>query len=129
MAERAGNRQDIDDQHREMLRRFNKLVKACYDGFGKDEIRITLLFLGDYVRDHFNAEEDLQERFNFPGYAAHREMHAAFTKKFKALEHQLLTEGATLPLVIQTTRILSDWLREHISGADSELAEFLKART
>lgn len=118
--------EEIDEQHKEMFRRFNKLLTACNEGYGKEEVRMMLIFLGDYVREHFSAEEKLQVQHGYPDYPAHREMHAGFTKTLRELENQLSTDGATVSLVIQTNRILADWLKQHISGADKELADFLR---
>lgn len=116
---------EIDEQHQEMFRRYNKLLAACKEGYGKEEVRIMLIFLGDYVREHFSAEERLQVKHGFPGYPAHREMHAKFVKTLRELEDTLRTDGATVSLVIQTNQTLADWLTQHISGADKELADFL----
>jgi hemerythrin len=122
----ATGNEDIDEQHQEMFRRYNRLLAACKEGYGKEEARIMLIFLGDYVKEHFSAEERLQIRSGYPGYSAHRQMHAGFVKTLRDLEEQLRTDGATVSLVIQTNQILADWLTQHISGADKELADFLK---
>jgi hemerythrin len=118
--------EEIDEQHQEMFRRYNKLLAACKEGYGKEEVRMMLIFLGDYVKEHFSDEEQLQIRNGFPGYADHRKMHSGFVKTLRELEDQLRADGATVSLVIQTNQILADWLTNHISGADKELADFLK---
>jgi hemerythrin len=116
---------EIDDQHKELFRRFNILLDSCRQGKGKDEVCRLLLFLGDYVRSHFAAEEQLQIRHTYPGFRAHKEQHDKFIDDFRKLEDQLRTEGATFVLVIQTNQTLVDWLIRHISGTDKELANYL----
>ena len=117
---------EIDDQHKELFRRFNILLESCQHGRGKDEVSKLLLFLGEYVKSHFAAEEQLQIRHNYPGYRAHKEQHDKFVDDFRKLENQLSTEGVSFVLVIQTNQTLVDWLIKHISCTDKELANFLR---
>lgn len=121
----TGNR-EIDDQHKELFRRFNILLESCQQGKGKDEVRRLLLFLGDYVRSHFAAEEQLQILHKYPGFRSHKDQHDGFIKDFRKLETQLNDEGVSLGLVIQTNQTLVDWLIKHISGTDKELAGYLR---
>jgi hemerythrin len=120
----TGNR-EIDSQHKELFRRFNNLLESCNQGKGKEEVYNMLLFLGDYVRTHFDAEEHLQIKHGYPGYAAHKEEHDKFILDLRQLESQLSTEGSTIVLVIQTNQAIVNWLIRHISGTDKQLANFL----
>jgi hemerythrin len=117
---------EIDNQHKELFRRFNNLLDSCHRGEGKDEIFNMLLFLGDYVRTHFATEEQLQILHNYPGYRAHKEEHDGFIGDLRKLENQLRNEGSTFVLVIQTNQTIVDWLIRHISGTDKELANYLR---
>ena len=120
--------EQIDIQHKELFSRFDRLLTACNEGKGKDEVMRLLLFLDDYIKSHFAAEEELQIKSNYPGYADHKEQHIRFIQDVERLESQFRTEGATLPLVIQTNQTLVAWLIRHISRVDMEFAEFLKGR-
>ena len=117
---------EIDTQHKELFRRFNILLTACNEGKGRDEVLQLLQFLDAYIKSHFAAEEKLQVRYNYSGYAAHKEQHTRFIEDVARLENQFRTEGASLPLVIQTNQTLAAWLIRHINRLDMELAEFLK---
>jgi hemerythrin len=117
---------EIDAQHKELFKRFNDLLTACNQGKGKDEVANLLLFLNDYIRSHFAAEEELQVRHAYPSYGAHKEQHDKFRKDLRELERQFGDEGATVSLVIQTNQTLISWLIRHISGTDKELAAFLR---
>jgi hemerythrin len=122
----TGN-QGIDNQHRELFRRFDLLLEACNHKKGKEEVYHLLLFLSDYVKTHFAMEEDLQTKCNFPNYQAHKEQHHAFIRDFEQLEKQLKEEGTTLLLVIQTNQRIVKWLINHINVMDKELAAFIRA--
>lgn len=116
----------IDDQHKELFRRFNKLLEACNAGQGRDEVLKVLLFLNDYIRSHFSEEEELQQKFGYPGYPEHRVLHTNFIKTVVDLEKQFKDEGANLSLVIQTNQMMVNWLTQHIGKVDRAFAEFVR---
>ena len=117
---------EIDDQHREIFRRVNKLSAACSEGKGKEEVMRLLLFLQDYVKEHFAGEEKLQLRNGYPGYASHKSQHTRFVADISRLAAAFKTEGATLSLVIMTNKTLASWLVQHISKTDADFAAYLR---
>lgn len=121
----TGNR-TIDEQHKELINRFNSILDACNHGKGKAEVKNLLQFLGEYVKSHFAMEEELQQRYHYPEYAPHKQEHIGFISDFNKLQNQFDEEGATLSLVIQTNQALVDWLIRHINGTDKKLAAFLR---
>ena len=116
----------IDDQHKEIFKRVNWLSEACSEGRGREEVMKLLLFLEDYVKEHFAAEERLQVKSGYPGYALHKSQHTRFIADIARLSTAFRTEGATLSLVIMTNKTLTAWLVQHISRTDMELAAYLK---
>lgn len=116
----------IDDQHKELFRRFDSLLNACNQRKGKDEVYKLIIFLGDYVKTHFSMEEDLQVKHKYPQYRSHKEQHDGFIKDLQKLEQQLSLDGATLSLVIQTNQTMVNWLINHINQTDKELATYLQ---
>ncbi|MBU5613766.1 bacteriohemerythrin [Geomonas azotofigens] len=117
---------EIDDQHKEIFRRFDRLLAACNEGKGNEEVLKLLLFLEDYVKEHFAAEEELQKRSDYPDYPAHKSQHVAFMADVAKLTRSFRDEGATLPLVIKTNRTLADWLIQHIKKVDTAFARYLR---
>jgi hemerythrin len=115
----------IDDQHKELFRRFNNFQSACKTGKGLEELTSLLTFLGDYIRSHLEMEEQLQIEHNYPDYVKHKQQHDEFRHKFNALEDQLNSAGATRQLLVRTNFVLADWLIRHFVWTDSELAIFL----
>ncbi|AMV72804.1 bacteriohemerythrin [Desulfuromonas carbonis] len=118
---------DIDDQHRELFRRFNNLLAACNQGQGREEVLRTLTFLDDYIRSHFHEEELMQQRSNFPDYPAHRAQHDNFIATTEALADQFRSEGASLGLLVKTNTTLMEWLVGHIRKMDRAFARHLNA--
>jgi len=123
----TGNR-DIDSQHRELFARFDKLLTACNQRKGKEEVINLLQFLGDYVKSHFALEERLQVEHSYPHYGEHKSQHDSFIMDLHGLETQLSQEGASLPLVIQTNQTMVNWLINHINVTDRQMAGYLRTK-
>jgi hemerythrin len=117
---------EIDNQHREIFKRFDRLSDACSEGKGKEEVLQLLQFLEEYVREHFAAEERLQLRHAYPEYADHKSQHARFMADVAKLTAEMKAEGTTLSLVIMTNKTLAAWLMQHIKKSDTELAGYLR---
>jgi hemerythrin len=122
----ATNVPQIDDQHKEIFARFDRLFVACREGKGKEEVLQLLLFLEDYVKEHFAAEERLQMRYGYPNYADHKAQHNRFMTDVAKLTGEFRAEGVTLSLVIKTNQTLSSWLVQHIKRTDMEFANYLR---
>jgi hemerythrin len=116
---------EIDHQHREIFNRVARLSEACSAGRGKEEVLKLLLFLEDYVKEHFAAEEQLQIKSGYPEYAQHKSQHTRFIADISRLSNAFRMEGATLSLVIMTNKTLTSWLVQHISKTDKELGAYL----
>jgi hemerythrin-like metal-binding protein len=119
--------EEIDNHHKEMLRRFNDFQTACYLEKGLDKLSDQLAFLGDYVKCHLAMEEQLQIDHNYPGYLKHKEEHDGFIRDFREFENQLNIKGTTSNLLILTNFKLVIWLAQHFNWMDKDLATFLEA--
>lgn len=117
--------EEIDKQHKELLRRFDGLLNACKEGKGIDELKGLLDFLSDYVRIHFNDEEAIQRQHHYPGYEDHRKEHASFVVQLNELRQEIDTHGMSVHHVMETNNLLLKWLINHISVVDKELGKFL----
>lgn len=117
---------EVDNQHKELFNRFNALLDACNQGKGRHEVDQLLLFLHDYIKTHFAAEEQLQLSHNYPGYSSHKIQHDAFMKKVDHFARQLQNDGPTISLVIEVNQTLVGWLIDHISKEDQALGRHLQ---
>ena len=124
--ELATGNEEIDNQHKELFRRFNLLQAACRQDKGLEELSNILAFLGEHVASHLEMEEQLQIAHEYPGYPKHKEEHDGLIINFRKLEEQLKTKGTTPELLIQTNMTLADWLTRHFTWTDKDLASFLR---
>ena len=123
--ELATGNEEIDNQHKELFRRFNLLQAACRQGKGLEELSKILAFLGEHVVSHLAMEEQLQIAHEYLGYLKHKEEHDGFIRNFRKLEEQLKAKGTTPELLIQTNMTIADWLTRHFTWTDRDLAKFL----
>ncbi len=117
----------IDNQHKELLLRFDRLLNACQTGQGIDELIKLQAFLDEYVHTHFNDEEALQRLHRYPAYETHRAEHLYFIEQINRLKIETQTQGVATHHVVETNNMLLKWLLNHISKVDMELGVFLKA--
>jgi hemerythrin len=118
----------IDDQHKELFGRVNRLFDACKEGKGRTEIGGLIDFLEGYVITHFSTEEKFMDEYDYPGFSAHKSHHAKFIKTFSELKDDLRKDGAALPLVVKANGTVVDWLNNHIRKIDVEMGAFLRTR-
>lgn len=119
----------IDSQHKELLARFDLLLTSCKQGKGSQEVLHLLTFLDEYVISHFRDEEVLQRESGYPGYEAHHREHEGFIARLAELKSRFNSEeGVQIDLVLDTNKLLLDWLIRHISVRDREVGAHLKSQ-
>ncbi len=116
---------EIDGQHREILRRLEDLVTSLQAG-RRQEIGKLFLFLGDYVAEHFAAEERAMERTGFPGRTVHAAAHARFVREYAELRLMYEEVGPARGIAVRASTWIRDWLDAHVHGLDRALARHLR---
>jgi hemerythrin len=117
----------IDDEHKELFARVNRLLEAMQASRAREELAPLVAFLEEYVTVHFAGERALMAARHYPGLAEHLEQHAYFVTEFQALTALLREEGPSAMLHVKLSRLLCDWLRDHVGSTDKALGAFLAA--
>jgi hemerythrin len=117
----------IDAQHRELFRRADDLLAAILDG-RPDRVGAVLRYLHEYAVEHFGLEEAWMRERRFKGYTRHKAEHDRFVADLVALaeEHEATRERGFM--AARVNGWLADWLVQHVSGTDAEMAAFLAKR-
>ena len=114
----------IDKEHRELFQAVNRLMAACSEGKGRASMNETIIFLNNYVEQHFSHEEQLQKQSGYPDMAAHRSFHENYKKTLKEITTQISVSGPTISELGKLNRHISV-LVSHISTEDKRLGAFL----
>ena len=115
----------IDNQHKELFNCLEKLLTAIEDGKSNDEVIKTLDFLEEYVIKHFNEEEEIQNKTNYPLLDIQQIQHKAFKSDLKEFRRVFETHGASTVLALNIQESLVNWLKNHIMNLDKDLGDFL----
>jgi hemerythrin len=117
----------IDNEHKELIDRVNKLVESCENGKEKVTAVKTLDFLMDYTEFHFSDEEKLQQEVGYDKLEQHKGQHEDFKKSVDELRQMLEEEeGPTDAFVQAVNKNISQWLVNHIQGWDKAVAEYIR---
>lgn len=115
----------IDDEHRRLFKAVNDLLDACDKGQGRESLKKTMTFLSNYVNTHFDHEEQLQQKNNYPNYTAHKAFHEKYKSDLNALMAKIPASGATVgDLTALNAQI--GILVSHIRTEDKRLGQFLQ---
>lgn len=117
----------IDEQHKELIGKIDKLLSCCEQNGGKVEAIKMLDYLAEYTDFHFGEEEKLQEEISYPAIEEHKKQHADFKKAVEELHEMLVEEeGPTEAFVAAVNKNVVDWLFDHIKKMDQALAAFVQ---
>ncbi|WP_018963593.1 bacteriohemerythrin [Coprothermobacter platensis] len=115
----------IDDQHKELFNRVNKLFDDVSQGNTKT-ILTTMDFLSSYVVYHFDAEEQLMAKANYPELENHRKEHEWFKHEVSDLRDSISKDGVGVTTTLKLNKLLVDWLINHVTKTDIKFAPFVK---
>ncbi|PIQ24489.1 guanylate cyclase [bacterium (Candidatus Blackallbacteria) CG17_big_fil_post_rev_8_21_14_2_50_48_46] len=115
----------IDQQHQQLLNQISKLLYTVHHE-GKTNWEEILHFLEEYVHLHFQTEEALMEKYNYPFLNEHRYEHHCFTENYLNLRRELYSERHDrLYLLFKIDLFLVDWLINHTTKNDRHWAQFI----
>ncbi len=114
----------IDDQHRELFRRLDRLMEAVPSGDPEAIALDFLPYLMTYVDKHFQDEEALMAAAGYSLLDAHRALHLAMREEATQMLERVALEG--LQAMGPVLEWLLAWLVHHIDVEDRRLANHLQ---
>jgi hemerythrin len=118
---------EIDEQHRELFRRVDRLMDAVLH-HDREEAARVLAWLGGFVVEHFAAEERLMAEVEYPAAEAHIREHREFARNLAGIEADFAAHGATAAVVFRLEKQAVDWLMDHVYFTDVALGRYALAR-
>jgi hemerythrin len=118
----------IDKQHQQLIAALNALFDAYKNGKGQHEVERTMEFLAGYAIKHLADEEALQQKYNYPEYPAHKQIHIDFKKVVQGLVTRLSQDGPTDEFISEVYVTIAEWLVNHIKGDDFRMAAYIQSK-
>lgn len=116
----------IDTQHQKFISIINELYESFVDQTAIQKLDKIIKELIDYSTYHFKTEEELFEKYNYPGKELHINHHSEFTLKIIEFKNEYL--NGKVNLTFQLMNYLRNWLLNHIKSEDQEYAAYIKAK-
>ncbi len=115
-----------DAEHKKLMAMINELHDAMTAGTAKSKLGDILDRLVTYTVEHFNHEERVLARHNYPGLAEHKRQHELLKKQ--VLEFRAKASSGASLFSIELSKFLKDWLLQHIQREDKKYGAFLEAK-
>lgn len=113
----------LDQQHGVLLDSVNELGVAIANGAHKEELHELLERLLDFTRRHFDTEEILMERYEYPEREEHTKEHQHLMAQIEDSARAMLHGEPTHLRAL--TGFLRRWFTAHCEGSDHEYGEWL----
>ena len=117
----------VDMQHRRLFELVGGLIASCADGSDTEKLKGTLDFLVNYTLQHFNDEEDLQLKYNYPEYEKHKSLHEDFKNTVGILVEKFTASGSSAELSSDVNKIVVRWLINHIQREDKKIGVYIRS--
>lgn len=114
----------IDEQHKILVNLFNDLYIAL-EGQSESDLTVdtALNTLIEYVKVHFETEENIMEKYGYNEISIHKTQHEFFKKKIDELKEKFDNGEAHIKLEIFL--YLRGWLIDHIMQVDKKMGKLV----
>lgn len=116
----------IDEQHQRLFTMIQDFYDQMRQKHTKEGMAEILKGLTDYSLYHFNSEESLMTRHQYPRYPQHKNEHTKFIQKVE--DFRLRFDSGQLVIPIEIADFLKSWLTNHILKTDQQFAPFLREK-
>ena len=118
----------IDQQHLEWINIFNKLEEtilspAPFPTAARVELFHRIL---EFTSLHFQAEEEVMARHNYPDIVRHRRMHREF-EQIVYEQYRLITDGEIV-LTSELLSMIKNWFIQHTQGEDIRTFRYINGQ-
>jgi hemerythrin len=116
----------MDTHHMKLIEIANGIAEILMSTQDRDALDRAMGALVDYTHYHFSAEEELMERYQYPGLPSHRAKHRRLEQQV-AEYREGIEERETLD-DLDFTGFLERWLISHVLDTDRRYGAFLNAQ-
>jgi len=119
--------QEIDDDHKKMIKYYNELFAACMVSMGPAVVLETLEKLIEYTKGHFQREEDLMEKEGYPGLAKQRHEHEELIRTVEDVQKKTKADP-NHEFSNEVLGFVGSWIKNHILESDLEIARYIRSK-
>jgi len=109
---------DIDAQHQHLFELTNALM-ATDD---VPTLRKLVMQLYKHTREHFELEEALMRKHNFPGTGDHTNYHNSLLTRLNAISLDVGKDQVDKPAI---EKLMTDWALQHTQHDDAMIAAYI----
>lgn len=116
----------LDNDHKILFDLVDQFETATSMGKSDEHISAVLETLVDYTKGHFVREEEMMEKYGYPGLAEHREGHRQLTAQVTDFCNRY--EGGDTTITNDLVAFLNNWLQIHILDEDMQYKSTLEGK-
>ena len=113
---------EIDAEHRFLLRLIVDFEEATIKGATKEELIALILEISKYAKFHFANEESIMAEFNYPDQSHHAHLHNELIAEVTEKLIQFRRDEVEPDVMFE---FLLNWFALHTSHEDKELVNFI----
>lgn len=118
--------EQIDNDHKRLLKLINDLETAIHYNAGDTFEREALDGVIAYTKTHFKSEEELMKQHGYFDFEAHKGQHDQMISNVEVFVRDYERKGhKALPAIAEHLKL---WLIQHINGTDKKYVPFLKSK-
>lgn len=121
----------VDKQHKELFKRLGDFIQTVRSDEEKEkkkeEVEKTLNFMGEYVTTHFDAEEALQKRYDYPDFEEHHKIHEDFKSEIAEFQEEYKKNEYDEDFVMEFSGRLLTWLINHVASTDQDIGKHINS--
>jgi hemerythrin len=117
----------IDGQHHALFNRVADFVSSVRQDHDYSRINSVIDFMDNYVRYHFDSEEQYMAESGYPFLPLQAQQHRRFSSYLAGFKQEVERDLSGHPtfLLFRTQVLVIDWLVNHVSKLDKHFGKFL----
>jgi hemerythrin len=114
----------IDQDHRYLLCLFNSIELILSDKGLHDQLPFYFDQLLEYTQFHFDREEKIQLKSEYPGFYDHKQKHQQIIQRLEAVNDELKMGSTDVQQGL--IELVREWIVDHLIQTDKEMTSHLR---
>jgi len=119
----------IDDDHKHLIEIVNQFTDLVAGSFQRQALLAVARELWEYTHVHFQREEELQRRVQYPFLVAHKHEHEDLMRRLEMILDELYDAGSIHRMQTigrELAELLKRWLVDHIIHSDRRMRPYVE---